>query len=132
MAEKDKKMQRTEKSARGNLNFFQKIGAFIVRIAKRLKNFFISLKAELKRVIWPDRKRLIQSTATVLAICVIIGVILFIVDNLVGGLLKGIGFYSGGGTTTPTTTSATTVVETTATTTESVASTTAAETTTAG
>lgn len=133
MAEKDKNV-RSEKAAKAKPNFIQKVGAIIVRTAKRLKNFFISLKAELKRVIWPDRKRLIQSTATVLAICVIIGVILFVVDSLVGGLLKGIGFYTGGGIATPTTapTTAATTVETTATTTGSDTSTTAAETTAAG
>jgi len=132
MAEKDKNV-RSEKTGKSNPNFIQKVGAFIVRTAKRLKNFFISLKAELKRVIWPDRKRLIQSTATVLAICVIIGVILFVVDSLVGGLLKGIGFY-GGGITTPTTapTTAATTVATTVATSESDTTTTAAETSAAG
>ena len=132
MAEKDKKEQRSEKSAKVKPNFLQKAGSFVTRTAKRLKNFFTGLKAELKRVIWPDRKRLIQSTATVLAICVIIGVILFVVDTMVGGLLKGIGFYSGGGTAAPTTTTAATTVETTVTTTESDTSTTAMETTAAG
>ncbi|HAL73753.1 MAG TPA: preprotein translocase subunit SecE [Clostridiales bacterium] len=133
MAEKDKNV-RSEKTAKSNPNFIQKIGAFIVRTAKRLKNFFISLKAELKRVIWPDRKRLIQSTATVLAICVLIGVILFVVDSLVGGLLKAVGFYSGGGTANPTTapTTAATTVATTVATIESDISTTAAETSAAG
>lgn len=104
MAEKDKKELRADKNAKGNPNFFQKIGLFLVRTAKRLKNFFIGLKSELKRVIWPDRKRLIQSTATVLAICLIVSILLWVVDTVVGGILKGVGFYTGGGTATTTTT----------------------------
>lgn len=70
---------------------------FFARLAqagKSLKNFFTNLRAELKRVVWPDRKRLIQNTATVLAICLIASVILFVVDSVFGGLLEGIGFYS--------------------------------------
>lgn len=70
---------------------------FFARLAqagKSLKTFFINLRAELKRVVWPDRKRLIQNTATVLAICLIASVILFVVDSVFGGILEGIGFYS--------------------------------------
>lgn len=108
MAEKDNRELRSEKSNKGRPNFFQKAGAFIARTGKRLKSFFINLKAELKRVVWPDRKRLIQSTGTVLAICLIIAVILFLVDTLVGGILNGVGFYSGNGSTPTTTTTAST------------------------
>ncbi len=104
MAEKDKIEKRADKNSKANV--LQKIGAAFIKIGKRLKGFFINLKAELKRVIWPDRKRLIQNTATVLAICIIAGLILFIVDSLLGGILEGVGFY------TPSTTTQTTVATT--------------------
>ena len=48
----------------------------------------------LKRVIWPDKKRLIQSTATVLAICLLAAIVLFVVDSVLSTVLNGIGFYS--------------------------------------
>ena len=132
MAEKDKKELRADKNAKGDPNFFQKIGLFLVRTAKRLKNFFIGLKSELKRVIWPDRKRLIQSTATVLAICLIVSILLWVVDTLVGGILKGVGFYAGGtATTTTTTTVSSTESNTTTASGETTASGTTAETTVA-
>ena len=97
-------------------------------IGRNLLSFFTNLKAELKRVVWPDRKRLIQSTVTVLVICVMASVSLFIVDSLLGAALNGIGFYNTGKTaaTKATTTIATTVSGTIATT----AATTAAATTT--
>ena len=127
MAEKSKNAKRKNPAAGGKPGGQNKIISFISGIGKRLRNFFISLKAELKRVIWPDRKRLIQSTATVLAICVMVGIILFVVDSLVGGLLNTIGFYSDNAATpTPRPTAPTTAVTTTMTTT--IAETTAAET----
>lgn len=80
-------------------------------IGKRLVSFFTSLKAELKRVVWPDRQKLIHSTITVLAICVIAGVTLFLLDSALGAALNGVGFYN---TTTPTATVSTTAATTTA------------------
>ena len=92
MADKGKKPKQKMATTNRNTGAVGKTVSFFARTGKRLKNFFVSLKAELKRVIWPDRKRLIQSTATVLAICVIVGIILFIVDSLIGGLLNLVGF----------------------------------------
>jgi preprotein translocase subunit SecE len=131
MADKDRKDKRTDKAAKGSQNALQKIAAFFVKAVKRLKSFFAGLKAELKRVIWPDRKRLIQSTATVLAICLLVGIALFAVDNIVGGLLKAVGFYTSGNPTTTTTTTSTTV-STTAASETTVAETTTAATSSAG
>lgn len=63
-------------------------------ISRRLRKFFQDLRAELRRVVWPDRKKLIQSTATVLAICLIIGAILFFVDTVLFQSLNAMGFYN--------------------------------------
>lgn len=95
-----------------------KFTAAYKKAGKDFASFFISMKAEVKRIMWPDRKRLIQSTATVLAIVVIAAVILFIVDTVLGQSLEAVGFY----------TPAPAVVETTAETT-AVPAATAAETT---
>jgi preprotein translocase SecE subunit len=118
MAEKAKKDNRPTKPAPAKRNFFQKVAAFFVTAGKKLKTFFVNLRAELKRSCVPDRKRLIQSTATVLAICLIIGVLLFVIDTVLSGTLNALGFYSPQVTTTATTTAATTAT-TTATTAES-------------
>lgn len=136
MAEKDKIEKKMVKGSKTQQNFLQKLSALAVRIWKKLKNFFINLKAELKRVVWPDKKRLIQNTATVLAICVIAGLILFLVDSLLGGILDGIGFYTPKSTTVQTTatTAATVTTDTAATsaTTAATTGTTASSGTTAG
>ena len=124
MAEKLKNEKRIEKSGKRKANAIQKAAAFMVKIFKKLKSFFANLKAELKRVIWPDRKRLIQSTATVLAICLIIGMILFLIDGFLQVTLNAAGFYN------PNTTAAT-VAATTGTTAADTTTTAAGTTTTA-
>jgi preprotein translocase subunit SecE len=81
--------------------------AYFTRMGKGLAAFFAGMKAETKRIMWPDRKKLVQSTATVLAIIVIAGAILFAVDSLLGGILTAVGFYTPAA---PAETTATTVV----------------------
>lgn len=112
----DKKVKVSEKDKKGKPS-----------IGKRLSLFFSNLKAELKRVVWPDRKKLIQSTMTVIAIALTAGILLFVLDSLLGAILEGVGFYD---VTTPTpvsttvaTTEGTTVPTTTAETTASAATT---------
>ena len=113
MAKKSKKENQVQ-SKEAKRNIFQKIAVFFVNIWKKLKYFFSGLKAELKRVVWPDRKRLVQSTATVLAICLLVGLLLFVVDTLLGAILNAVGFYAPKPTPTPApTTQVTTTVETT-------------------
>ena len=92
-AKKQYSRQMTRQKAKKQ-NVLQKTVSFFVNIAKRFKLFITNLRAELKRVVWPDRKKLIQSTSTVIAICVIVGLLLFIIDSVLGGILNAIGFYS--------------------------------------
>jgi preprotein translocase subunit SecE len=94
MAEKQISEKRDNRKNKPKMNAFQKIAAFFVRMGKGLKKFFSNLRAELKRVIWPDKKRLIQSTATVLFICLAAAIILFVVDSVLSAVLNGVGFYS--------------------------------------
>ena len=97
MAEKEKLDKRNQKNSK------KSVATVITGFVKAFKTFLTNLKSELKRVIWPDRKKLVRSTATVLAICVIAGIILFLVDSFVGGLLEYVGFYSPNATTPQTT-----------------------------
>lgn len=43
-------------------------------------NFFQGVKAELKKVVWPDRKSTLKQSVAVVAISVVVGVIITIID----------------------------------------------------
>ena len=62
-------------------------------IGKKIVKFFIELKAELKKVVWPDRKKLTQSTITVVLICLFAAALIFTVDKVLSGTLTAIGFF---------------------------------------
>ena len=51
-----------------------------VKETKQKKNWFKGLKAEFKKIIWPDRKSLTKETVAVVAASVLLGVIIAIVD----------------------------------------------------
>ena len=51
-----------------------------VKEKKENKHFFKDVKAELKKVIWPTQKQLLNNTIAVISIVVIIGVIVFVLD----------------------------------------------------
>ena len=44
------------------------------------KNWFAGLKAEFKKIIWPDRNSLVKETTAVLVVSVLLGAIIFVVD----------------------------------------------------
>ena len=60
---------------------------------KRFKKFFSDIKAELKRVTWPDKKRLKSNTGIVLVIVVISLVMIFIFDTAITSIFNATGFY---------------------------------------
>ncbi len=47
---------------------------------KNKKTFFKSFKTELKKVVWPTPKQLVNNTATVISIVIIIAAITFVLD----------------------------------------------------
>lgn len=51
--------------------------------------FFKGMKAEFKRIIWPDRQSLVKETTAVVIVSVILGVLITLVDFAVK---YGIGF----------------------------------------
>ncbi len=65
----------------------------IGNIGKKIVKFFIELKAELKKVVWPDRKKLTQSTITVVTICLIAAVLIFSIDKVLSVVLGLVNFY---------------------------------------
>lgn len=50
--------------------------------------FFKDLVAEVKKVVWPDKKQVLNNTAVVLTVCVLSGVFLFIVNFAFGFILE--------------------------------------------
>jgi len=52
---------------------FKRAGQGIVKLYREVR-------AELKKVIWPNRTQLINNTATVLMFCLIVGVIIWVAD----------------------------------------------------
>lgn len=50
------------------------------RIRKGLAKFIREVRSELKKVVWLTKKQLVNNTITVLAACLFIGAIIWIVD----------------------------------------------------
>ena len=48
--------------------------------SKVKKHFFKDFKAELKKVIWPTPKQLVNNTVTVITIVIVIALIVFVLD----------------------------------------------------
>ena len=51
-----------------------------VKATKQKKSWFKGLKAEFKKIIWPDRNSLVKETTAVLVVSVLLGAIIFVVD----------------------------------------------------
>ena len=49
---------------------------------KQKKSWFKGLKAEFKKVIWPDKKTLAKQTVAVTVLSILLGLIIAIVDAL--------------------------------------------------
>ena len=51
-----------------------------VKETKQKKNWFKGLKAEFKKIVWPDRKSLTRQTVAVLFVSVLLGLLIAFVD----------------------------------------------------
>lgn len=71
-------------------------------LGSRLKKWFVNIITELKRVMWPDKKKLRQSTVTVLIIIAISVVIILVFDTAITFIMKTTGIYSTKETTAET------------------------------
>ena len=57
---------------------------FFVRTGKRLAKWFLEMKSELKKVVWPSGKQLLNNTLVVLVSVLIVGIIVCLFDLLAG------------------------------------------------
>ena len=59
-----------------------------VKKPNRIVKFVRDLVSEVKKVVWPSRKQVLNNTGVVLAVCIICGAALFAVDSIFGLLLQ--------------------------------------------
>ena len=63
-------------------------GNIFVRAGKAIKKFCKDLKGEIKKIVWPDAKSVLKSTAIVLLVVAVCGVVIFAIDQLLSGGLS--------------------------------------------
>ncbi|MCD8069610.1 MAG: preprotein translocase subunit SecE [Lachnospiraceae bacterium] len=59
---------------------------------KPKSSFFKGVKAELKKITWPDRNTIVKQSAAVISISVVVGVIIAVLDMIIQ---YGISFIIG-------------------------------------
>lgn len=59
-----------------------KMGKTAEKKAKAGSSFFKGVKAEFKKIIWPDRQSTLKQSVAVVAISVVLGVIIAILDYI--------------------------------------------------
>lgn len=64
---------------------------FFVRTGRKLSKWFREMKSELKKVVWPGSKQLVNNTLIVLAAVIVVGAVVFLFDWLASG---GLGLLS--------------------------------------
>ena len=63
-------------------------GNIFVRAGKAIKKFCKDLKGEIKKIVWPDAKTVLKSTAIVLLVVAICGLVIFGIDQLLSLILS--------------------------------------------
>ena len=63
-------------------------GNIFVRAGKAIKKFCKDIKGETKKIVWPDAKTVLKSTAVVLVVVLICALAIFAVDQLLALVLS--------------------------------------------
>lgn len=53
------------------------------RTAKKKGGFFKALKAEFKRIVWPDKEKVIKETTAVVIVTILLGAIIALLDFVI-------------------------------------------------
>ena len=72
----------------------QKKPNFFVRAVSKIGGFFRGIMAELKKVTWPTKKQVLVNTLSVLAFCLVVGLIIFLCDSGMKALMALISRWS--------------------------------------
>ncbi len=59
-----------------------------VSLFSKMIKFLKEVKAELKKVMWPNRKQVINNTAVVIVSIAIVGVVIWVLDSIFGEAVK--------------------------------------------
>ena len=87
---KDKKAKKDKKPSRFSpKNIFKSIG-----------RFFKDLRGETKKIVWPGRKMVIKSTGVVLAVILVIGAGIWLIDYALAGAVGSVDKMAANATTT--------------------------------
>ncbi|MBO4494421.1 MAG: preprotein translocase subunit SecE [Clostridiales bacterium] len=73
-------------------------------IFKRIAQKFNDVRLELKRVIWPTKEKLVQTSAVVLVVIAVCAILLTAIGKGAGWVLEKVGFYDQVTETTESTT----------------------------
>ena len=63
---------------------------WFVRTWGKTCKYFRELKSELKKVVWPTPKQVLNNTLIVLGCCVVIGVFIWLFDYVAGAGITGL------------------------------------------
>ncbi len=79
VAAAEKKNEKKPKNPDGNI---------FVRAGKAIKKFCKDLKGEIKKIVWPDAKTVLKSTAVVLAVVIVCAIVIGLIDWLLSGSIS--------------------------------------------
>ena len=57
---------------------------------EKIKNFFEDIVKEMKKVTWPTKAELMESTKIVILVCIILAGFTYVIDMLINQVIKGI------------------------------------------
>ena len=86
-AKADKSKAVSDKSQK-KPNFFVRVGQSVKRSAKGIAKYFRDVKSEMKKVVWPSKKQIINNTIVVLVVMTIASVVVLALDTSFITLLK--------------------------------------------
>ena len=59
----------------------------------KITKFFKEVKSELKKVVWPSKKQIIKNTLVVIAVVILVGIVIWVLDAAfsygLGQFIKG-------------------------------------------
>lgn len=67
-----------------------KKGNFFTNAVKRIRRWFREMSSELKKVVWPTKRQMINNTLIVLACVLVVGIFIWVFDGVSGVVVNGI------------------------------------------
>ena len=61
-----------------------------MNMKEKIKNFFEDVVKEMKKVTWPTKAELIESTKIVIVVCIVLSLFTYVIDMIINQAFKGI------------------------------------------